>query len=198
MSSDLAARLLRRTVRATAVVGLLATALTPSATAKNSAPPLQPIVEAVSLRLATADVVATAKWGTLSPIDDPAREVEVLDRMSETALNEGLNPEWVQQIFRDQIEASKVVQHSLFAVWGAEPELAPTVRPDLSQVRPIIDEQDEVILAQLREQQTLLKSPDCIPALADATIAVSEDQHLDALHQVALARALWSICSPAG
>ncbi|AOW95195.1 chorismate mutase [Rhodococcus sp. WMMA185] len=186
--------MLRRTALATAVVGFLATALTPSSTAKTPAPPLQPIVEAVSLRLATADVVASAKWGTPSPIDDPAREIEVLDAMSKTASNEGLSAEWVQRVFRDQIEANKVVQRALFAIWGAAPDTAPTVRPDLTHVRPIIDEQDEVILAQLREQYTLLNSPDCLPALADATATVSVNQQLDPLHQAALARALMSIC----
>ncbi len=182
---------------ATAVVGFLATAVWPSATAEKPVPRLQPIVEAVSLRLATADVVASAKWGTPSPIDDPAREIEVLDAMSRTALSAGLSAEWVQQIFRDQIEANKVVQRSLFAMWNEAPDLAPTVRPDLSQVRPIIDEQDAAILTQLCDKKMLLTSPDCVSDLADAIAAVSVDQQLDALHQVALARAMMSIWSPA-
>jgi chorismate mutase len=40
--------------------------------------PLQPIVEAVALRLTTADTVAASKWRSNAPIDDPAREEQVL------------------------------------------------------------------------------------------------------------------------
>ena len=158
--------------------------------------PLEPIAQAVSLRLATADAVAAAKWGTPSPIDDPAREAQVLGAVATQAADEGLSAGRVQQIFRDQIEANKEVQRALFGWWSVAPGAAPTVRPDLTQVRPVIDRQNLDILLQLREQEAVLAGPGCVPALVDAAVAVAAEQRLDPLHQATLARALVSICGP--
>lgn len=157
---------------------------------------MEPIARAVSLRLATADAVAAAKWGTPSPIDDPAREAQVLNAVATQAAGEGLSAGRVQQVFRDQIEANKEVQRALFAWWSVAPGAAPTVRPDLTQVRPVIDRQNSDILLQLREQEAVLAGPECVPALVDATVAVAAEQRLDPLHQATLARALVSICGP--
>ena len=184
--------LARRAVVAAAMLGMLAASGTVPASAQTRL--LQPIALAVSLRLATADTVASAKWGTPSPIDDPAREAQVLGAVATQAADEGLSAPRVQQIFRDQIEANKVVQRALFSWWSVAPGAAPTVRPDLAQVRPVIDRQNTDILLQLREQEDLLAGPGCVPALADAAVAVAAEQRLDALHQATLARALESIC----
>ncbi|MGW4332255.1 chorismate mutase [Rhodococcus koreensis] len=184
--------LARRAVVAAAILGMLTAAGAAPANAQTR--PLQPIALAVSLRLATADTVAAAKWGTPSPIDDPAREAQVLGAVASQAADEGLSAPRVQQIFRDQIEANKVVQRALFSWWSVAPGAAPTVRPDLTQVRPVIDRQNTDILLQLREQEDLLAGPGCVPALVDAAVAVAAEQRLDALHQATLARALVSIC----
>ena len=184
--------LARRAVVAAAMLGMLTAAGAAPASAQTR--PLQPIALAVSLRLATADTVASAKWGTPSPIDDPAREAQVLGAVATQAADEGLSAPRVQQIFRDQIEANKAVQRALFSWWSVAPGAAPTVRPDLTQVRPVIDRQNTDILLQLREQEDVLAGPGCVPALVDAAVAVASEQHLDALHQATLARALVSIC----
>ncbi|BAH51747.1 chorismate mutase [Rhodococcus opacus] len=184
--------LARRAAVAAALLGLLTAGGAAPASAQTR--PLQPMVEAVSLRLATADTVASAKWGTPSPIDDPAREAQVLGAVATQAVDEGLSAPRVQQIFRDQIEANKAVQRALFSWWSVAPGAAPTVRPDLTQVRPVIDRQNTDILLQLREQQAVLAGPGCVPALVDAAVAVAAEQRLDALHQATLARALVSIC----
>ncbi|QSE91662.1 chorismate mutase [Rhodococcus pseudokoreensis] len=184
--------LARRAVVAAAMLGMLTAAGVAPASAQTR--PLQPIALAVSLRLATADTVASAKWGTPSPIDDPAREAQVLGAVAAQAADEGLSAARVQQIFRDQIEANKAVQRALFSWWSVAPGAAPTVRPDLTQVRPVIDRQNTDILLQLREQEDVLAGPGCVPALVDASVAVAAEQHLDALHQATLARALVSIC----
>ncbi|MBC2641096.1 MULTISPECIES: chorismate mutase [unclassified Rhodococcus (in: high G+C Gram-positive bacteria)] len=184
--------LVRRAAVAVVLLGILTAAGTAPASAETR--PLQPIALAVSLRLATADTVASAKWGTPSPIDDPAREAQVLGAVTAQAADEGLSTARVQQIFRDQIEANKDVQRALFAWWTVAPGAAPTVRPDLTEVRPVIDRQNTDILLQLREQATVLAGPDCVPALVDAGLAVAAEQRLDPLHQATLARALVSIC----
>ena len=184
--------------RRTAVAAVMLAMSTAGGTAPASAHtrPLEPIALAVSLRLATADTVAAAKWGTPSPIDDPAREAQVLGAVAAQAADEGLSAVRVQQIFRDQIEANKEVQRALFGWWSVAPGVAPTVRPDLTQVRPVIDGQNTDILLQLREQEAVLAGPGCVPALVDAAVAVAAEQRLDPLHQATLARALVSICGP--
>ncbi|WP_041811655.1 chorismate mutase [Rhodococcus jostii] len=184
--------------RRTAVAAVMLAMSTAGGTAPASAHtrPLEPIALAVSLRLATADTVAAAKWGTPSPIDDPAREAQVLGAVAAQAAHEGLSAGRVQQIFRDQIEANKEVQRALFGWWSVAPGAAPTVRPDLTQVRPVIDRQNTDILLQLREQEAVLAGPGCVPALVDAAVAVAAEQRLDPLHQATLARALVSICGP--
>ncbi|MDI9977610.1 chorismate mutase [Rhodococcus sp. IEGM 1307] len=182
----------RRAVVAAVMLAMLAVGGAVPAGAQTR--PLEPIALAVSLRLATADAVAAAKWGTSSPIDDPAREAQVLGAVASQAADEGLSAGRVQQIFRDQIEANKEVQRALFGWWSVAPGAAPTVRPDLTQVRPVIDRQNTDILLQLREQEAVLAGPGCVPALVDAAVAVTAEQRLDPLHQATLARALVSIC----
>ena len=184
----------RRAVVAAVMLAMLAVGGAVPAGAQTR--PLEPIALAVSLRLATADAVAAAKWGTSSPIDDPAREAQVLGAVASQAADEGLSAGRVQQIFRDQIEANKEVQRALFGWWSVAPGAAPTVRPDLTQVRPVIDRQNLDILLQLREQEAVLAGPGCVPALVDAAVAVAAEQRLDPLHQATLARALVSICGP--
>ena len=184
----------RRAVVAAVMLAMLAVGGAVPAGAQTR--PLEPIAQAVSLRLATADAVAAAKWGTSSPIDDPAREAQVLGAVASQAADEGLSAGRVQQIFRDQIEANKEVQRALFGWWSVAPGAAPTVRPDLTQVRPVIDRQNADILLQLREQEAVLAGPGCVPALVDAAVAVAAEQRVDPLHQATLARALVSICGP--
>lgn len=85
------------------------------------------------------DLVAASKFGTDKPIDDPARAQVVLDQVRASAVRLGIDPEEAAVFFRDQIEASKVVQRGLFARWSAYPAEAPTTRPDLNEIRLTID-----------------------------------------------------------
>ncbi|RZK94285.1 MAG: chorismate mutase [Rhodococcus sp. (in: high G+C Gram-positive bacteria)] len=188
--------LVRRAAVVAVMLGILVAVGAAPASAQTR--PLEPIALAVSLRLATADAVASAKWGTPSPIDDPAREAQVLGAVSAQAAEEGLSTARVQQIFRDQIESNKDVQRALFAWWTVAPGSAPTVRPDLTQIRPVIDRQNTDILVQLREQEAVLSGPECVPALVDAAVAVTAERRLDPLHQATLAQALVSICGEVG
>lgn len=65
--------------------------------------------------------MAASKFGTGSPIDDPAREQQVLGQVRDQATALGLDPEVAAVFFRDQITASKVVQRGLFDRWTAHP-----------------------------------------------------------------------------
>ncbi|MDH6567444.1 chorismate mutase [Streptomyces sp. SAI-117] len=192
------------TVTATAAVVLTATGsavavpdpgtATAPHTAALSLSPLRPVVELAADRLATADLVAAAKWGTDSPIDDPAREQQVLDNVAAQAQQLGADPDEIRVIFRDQIEANKVVQRDLFQRWTDHPDQAPTTKPDLSVVRQEINRITGALVQALADTSAARGTFACRPELALAALRVRHEDHLDALHTRALIRALPSIC----
>ncbi|WJV50596.1 chorismate mutase [Streptomyces flavofungini] len=155
---------------------------------------LRPLSALSARRLATADLVAAAKYGTGSPIDDPARERQVLDAVARQAEQVGADPEATVRIFRDQIEANKVVQRALHRRWDADPASAPTERPDLTKVREEIDRVNGELVHAIAASGHARTAPYCRGLLAAATAHVRHERRLDALHAVALARASWSVC----
>lgn len=154
--------------------------------------PLDTLVDLTLERLATADSVAAAKWGTPSPIDDPEREAQVYLAMTELGSTKGLPAEWVRSVFTGQIEANKTVQRGLHTWWRFDPAAAPSARPDLGAVRPVIDRVNVAIVDQLALHADTLSSPDCASSLSRSVFnAVAR---VDALHQAALVRAAVSLC----
>ncbi|MER5280609.1 gamma subclass chorismate mutase AroQ [Streptomyces sp. NPDC002809] len=97
------------------------------------------LVDLSAQRLATADLVAAAKWGTGSPVDDPARERQVLDAVARQAREAGGEPGETVRIFHEQIEANKRVQRAMHSRWDADPSEVPAIRPDLTEVREDIN-----------------------------------------------------------
>ena len=156
---------------------------------------LRPLADLSARRLATADLVAAAKYGTGSPIDDPAREKVVLDAVAQQAREAGADPAATVRIFRDQIEANKVVQRGLFRRWDADPGQAPTERPDLAEVREEINRVNGELVRGIAASERARTSPRCGGALTAAAVRVRHEGRLDALHSAGLGRALWSVCS---
>lgn len=200
-------RRLLTTATATAAVALATTGAAvavPAAgapTATVSAPlasrpvlALHPVVELSAERLATADLVAAAKWGTNSPVDDPAREQQVLDAVAARATELGADPDEIRTIFRDQIEANKIVQRGLFRRWTDHPDQAPVTRPDLAVVRQEINRVTGALVEALAATATDRGGPVCRPELALAALRVHHEDRLDALHTRALVRSLASVC----
>lgn len=109
------------------------------------------LTDLVVERLRVSDDVAAAKFGTGSPIDDPAREQQVLDQVRQQAVALGLDPEQAAAFFRDQITASKVVQRGLFARWTVHPDETPTTRPDLGEIRTRLDRLTTDLLSELKD-----------------------------------------------
>ncbi|MEV0319936.1 gamma subclass chorismate mutase AroQ [Streptomyces sp. NPDC050658] len=155
---------------------------------------LHPIADLSARRLATADLVAAAKYGTDSPIDDPARERQVLDDVARQAREMGADPEVTVRIFRDQIEANKVVQRALHHRWGADPSKAPTERPDLAEVRKEINRVNGELVRAIAGSAATRTALYCGGLLTAAAVHVRHDRQLDALHTVALERVLRSVC----
>lgn len=169
-----------------------------AAPAAPSAPPspgqLRPLAGLSADRLLVADQVAAAKWGTGSPIDDPARERQVLDAVAEQAREVGGDPAATSRIFRDQIEASKVVQRGLYRRWQADPATAPTERPDLGEVRLEINRINGELVRAIAGTADARTAPSCPGRLLAGALATGHEKRLDGLHAVALTRALPSVC----
>ncbi|MET8685296.1 chorismate mutase [Streptomyces sp. NPDC004732] len=156
---------------------------------------LHPLADLSAQRLATADLVAAAKYGTDSPIDDPARERQVLDAVAGQAKEVGADPAATVRIFRDQIEANKVVQRGLFRRWDADPSQAPKERPDLAEVRKEINRVNGELVRGIAASPDARKAPYCGGVLTAAAAHVRHENRLDLLHSVALGRALPSVCA---
>jgi len=153
------------------------------------------LVQLAGERVATADRVAAAKWGTDKAIDDPAREAQVLDDTVKRAAGMGVDTDATVRIFRDQIEANKLVQRGLHREWQAAPAEAPRERPDLSkQVRPALDRIGAALLIAIRDARPLLESGQCQAAVERSRQRATTSLHLDPLHQAGLARALQHVC----
>ncbi|MGW2414308.1 chorismate mutase [Streptomyces tubercidicus] len=190
------------TVLLTGVTGAVAAPPAPSpattapaaATAHSPYGQLRPLAALSAERLATADLVAAAKWGTGSPVDDPAREREVLNSVAEQARQLGADPAATVRIFRDQIEANKVVQRGLHRRWDANPAQAPTARPDLGQVCKEINRVNGELVRALADSPSARSAPYCAPLLTVAADRVRHERQMDGLHTSALARSLRSVC----
>lgn len=157
---------------------------------------LGPVAELSARRLATADLVAAAKWGTDSPIDDPAREQQVLDTVARLATELGADPAATVRIFRDQIEANKDVQRALHRRWDADASQAPTERPDLAEVRAEINRLNDGIVRAIAGSARDRTAPYCGVVLLTSAARVGREMSLDAVHMTALARSLNSVCEP--
>ncbi|MGP4010865.1 chorismate mutase [Streptomyces sp. 4N124] len=163
--------------------------------ANSVAPALTPLTDLFAERLLLADKVAAAKYGTDKPIDDPVREQQILDDVAARATGLGLDPAAVQAVFRDQIEANKLVQRGLYIRWDAHPEERPTERPDLvTEVRPQLDRITTELLTALKDTQRLRTSPSCEPRLYLAATWSAYRHELDVLHLKGLQRAVPSVC----
>ncbi|MGH3777502.1 MAG: chorismate mutase [Pseudonocardiaceae bacterium] len=193
-------RLILAVLATTLAVAASATPLSASAVAPPTAgktsrsEPLLALTDVAAQRLQLADTVAAAKWGTDAPINDPAREQAVLNTVVAKSTQLGINPVVSVAVFTDQIEASKAVQYGLYSRWSAHPGQAPRTRPDLGQVRPILDRMTDQLLAELKVTQQLRAEPSCAARLTGARHRVEHARRLDPLHEDALARALTSIC----
>ncbi|MFG2227545.1 chorismate mutase [Streptomyces sp. NPDC048644] len=171
-----------------------APAARPAPAAHSSYAALRPLAALSVERDAVGDLVAAAKWGTGGPIDDPAREQQVLDAVAAQARQLGADPAATKRIFRDQIEASKVVQRELHRRWTADPGQVPAERPDLNEVREKINRINTGLVRAIAASDAARSAPQCPVVLGAAAGQVWHAQRLDALHTAALARALRSVC----
>ena len=114
--------------------------------------------------------------------------------MAQQARDLGADPEATIRIFRDQIEANKLVQRTLFRRWDADPSQAPTQRPDLAEVRKEINRITAALVQGIADSASARPAPYCDGLLIASAAHVRHERQLDALHTVALVRSLRSVC----
>src|SRR5262249_38037821 len=118
------------------------------------------LVDLLARRLSIMTPVAKAKWNAHLPVEDIPREQDLLAAMRDRARTRGLSADWVETVFRAQIEAGKGVQAALVARWTAAQAPMFADAPDLrGELRPRIDALNESILDALGEIAPLLEQP---------------------------------------
>ncbi len=120
----------------------------------------------------------------------------MLDAVARQAAEEGADPAATVRIFRDQIEASKVVQRALHRAWEADPATAPapSERPDLAEVRLKINRLNGELVRAIAGSGRARAARSCGGLLAVGAMRTRQAHHLDVPHTLALARALPSVC----
>jgi chorismate mutase-like protein len=105
---------------------------------------LETLRSLIDARLLLGEDVARYKWNTHGAIEDPPREARVIESVLPQAVALGLPADRATAFFRAQIEASKILQHELFARWQREgqghfdgvPDLAGATRARFDQLTP--------------------------------------------------------------
>lgn len=110
------------------------------------------LVAAIDLRLQLMPLVAAVKRREHLPIEDPAQEARVVDRVRTAATAAGLQSDAVVDLFRIQMEAAKAVEHAAAAA---------TVPPDLTlgDVRAAVAAASDEVIAELARCQAWLVEP---------------------------------------
>ena len=160
----------------------------------DSPSPLLGLVDAAAQRLQTADPVAAVKYKTGGSVDDPRREQQVIDKVTAAAAAKRIDSGYVEEIFRNQIDATDAIEHARFADWKLDPLAAPATAPDLSASRAAIDQLNQTIVNEIAAQWDPLHSPNCAVDLKNALSTVISERELDDLYQRALTYATHSYC----
>lgn len=156
--------------------------------------PLDALLLSVEQRASIASMAATQKWKTGKPVEDSARERQVIDKAVAQAPHHGLDPQRVRDFFSDQIEASKLLQYELLHDWQIDAEAAARAKPvDLSEVRKALDLIQGELLANLARFDRTHDRQSCATQLA-STIEADESRSYP-LH-LAMIRATGRLCSP--
>lgn len=175
------------------VVGVSGTLGAPAVHADPESP-LIALIDAAAQRLQTADAVAAYKYRTGGPVDDPNREQQVIDAVTAAAATDHIDPGYVGNVFRNQIDATTSVEYTRFAQWKIDPGAVPATAPDLSETRATIDRLNQTMVREMAVRWVDLHSPSCAADRDAALTAVAASRALDPVYQSALAYATHAYC----
>jgi chorismate mutase len=165
--------------------------MTGCATQKSPAE-LDALLGVIGERLTIADPVALSKWDSGKPVEDLPREQQVIDGAGARAAEFDLEQSDVQQLFRAQIEANKLVQNALLAQWHAAGAAPALPRRSLTgDIRPQLDILQTRLLQTYSAFVPLRKDPNC-----QAWLDAARQRHTtDAIHDQGLVRATLGLCA---
>jgi chorismate mutase-like protein len=121
---------------------------------------LEPLRRLIDERLMLAPDVARYKWNHHQPIEDAAREGELIAKLGHQASDLGVPQTWSEDFFRAQIQASKTLQNELFQGWDVFKRDRFPDEVDLATVtRPKIDRINDQLMHALAENWPVLSDP---------------------------------------
>ena len=121
---------------------------------------LEPLRHLIDERLMLAPDVARYKWNHHLPIEDVARENEIIAKLGHEASDLGVPQTWSEEFFRAQIQASKTLQNELFQGWDVFKRDRFPDEVDLAAVtRPKLDKITDQLLHALAENWSVLSDP---------------------------------------
>jgi chorismate mutase len=159
--------------------------------------PLRSLVQTSARRLQIAEKVAMAKWRSGAPVEDTPREIEVIQKAVKDGMGLGLAPAEVEEFFKAQIEANKLIQYFLLSDWhrvGRPPANPPD---DLAnEIRPQLDEIESRLIQELKRSTVARSAKSCPVEVAKAVGEYLDSHGLNANSRdgVALDRAMASVC----
>jgi chorismate mutase len=159
--------------------------------------PLQPLVETSAQRLQIAEKVALAKWYSGASVEDSSREAEVIQKAVKDSESIGLESTQVEELFKAQIEANKLIQYSLLADWQREGRGPEHARVDLvKEIRPQLDEIEKRLIQELKQSVAARSAKTCPANVAKAVGEYLDSRNLktDSRVGVALDRAMAAAC----
>ena len=110
------------------------------------------VFELIDQRLEHMKDVALYKLKNGKPIEDRSREQVVIEKAKEKAAQSGLAPSSIEEFYRAQIAAAKVIQYRYLADWTLSTKVPDREPADLStEIRPALIELGDEIVKALRE-----------------------------------------------
>lgn len=124
------------------VFALLGRSLAPAATSEFARDDelIGRVIALLDRRLALMPEVAAIKFRQGSPIADPARERDVIERSVAEARAIQLDEDAARTLFEVQIQLARSIQEQHFKRWQQGPDQPPSARDLVKQIRPELDE----------------------------------------------------------
>ena len=120
--------------------------------ASCAVPPLpeesEPVVSMMAARLELARDIAWAKRADGQPVRDPAREAEVIEKLTRQGEAAGIEEPLVSHFVRAQIEASCLEQEAWMKKWRKGTPLPAGEPPTLDSLRKRLDQMSPFLLAE--------------------------------------------------
>jgi chorismate mutase len=158
---------------------------------------MRSLVQTSAERLQIARKVAQEKWYSGARVEDPSREAAVLQKAVADGKSLGLESTQVEEFFRAQIEANKLIQYSLLADWQRDGRAPGHAGADLvKEIRPQLDEIEKRLIQELKQSAAARSAATCPVDVAKAVEENLRSRSLkvDSLQGVALDRAMATAC----